>query len=246
MIPVSKDPRGMGLPFFGVAGDRLFQKANAGGTRIAFLPGRDDLLEKLWRQRGSLGGRLRDLGYASVVAPSFSTYWDRTPFDGLFEISRTMEVAAELSGHLPVTPCIAWRNWKDLERWVEWLEESKISAVAMHLSDLRSGAEWDWAKRGIREFRALLGNPITRLLAYGPSTPKRILDVANAWGTDVMIASQTPMKLAVAHRSLTENLEKEEPCDLLPEELARVNVAHFEHAVSSILERESVARLRAS
>jgi hypothetical protein len=178
-----------------VHGDRLTGRTFHPVTNgIASLIGDDFVIKSLWDRLGSLGERLAEAGFSTAISSSFSTYWDNSPLSGLVALRQSAEMAHVLSRHLAVVPTLAWRTGADLLRWVTWLELSRVSAIAVHLS-VRESSDWDWLLNGVRGIGRLFSKP-PRLVAVGPSTLDRIQRVATAWPGDLTIASGRPWHLA--------------------------------------------------
>lgn len=173
--------------------------------RVAVLSGRDDVIHKFWRRRGSLGSHLASLGYRAAITPAYSTYWAGTPLEGLVSLRRTLTMAQLLQEHLPVVPTIPWRTGRDLERACEWLNAARVRTIAVHLGG-RLERSWRWHLKGVEIIRRLLPHDDLRLVAIGPSKVQRIGELAMLWGPQLTIASQKPWLAGQNGRALDDGL----------------------------------------
>lgn len=212
---------------------RLARREAAG--RVAVLVGRDDWIFKLWRRRGRLGSDLRDIGFGSVVAPAYSTYWNSSPLEGLVSMRLTASVALALNRHIRVIPTICWRNGLDLKRWSRWLEAGNISTFAVHLGT-RERRAWDWHLEGIGILRDLLPSSEMRLVVIGPSTKSRIQSLLEAWEGQLTIGSHRPWQLAQHGLSMNHDLRPEKDFSRTVGQLARENAEVFIDTVNAMQE----------
>jgi hypothetical protein len=167
---------------------------------IACLAGDDQSLERIWLRRSRLGKDLASAGVRLVIAPPFSTWWSDPPFEGLHEIARTAEVASRLARQVNTVPSIAWRTWRDLQRWMTWFSRSPPTAIAFDLSTLKHPEKWEWALDGLakveRGFASMNCTP--RLVAIGPSAVSRLRDLGTVWPHRITLASRAVWQLSKA------------------------------------------------
>lgn len=212
--------------------------------RIALLQGRDRYLIRLWKQRGQLGSALIRAGFVAAIGPGYSTWADHTPWESMVAMAMSASVAADLAKYLPIVPTVVWRNHEDLPRWAAWIRRNGLVCIALHSGSLRTPAEWAWWCAGVNELSALLVDDsvrsLPRLLVNGPSAPRRINDVRNAWPGRITYVTQHPWELAIHGKVLRVDLTEEvaarneDPTDLLAE-----NRRMFEAFIDSGLSSES-------
>lgn len=170
------------------------------------LVGKDSLVDKLWNRRGSLGKRLREAGFHTIVPPAFSPYWENPPLDGHMAIKMTAQMTVDLSRHVNVIPTIEWRTRADIERFAAWIKRGNVNCIAVHLST-RVSREWDRMLEETGYLGQILG-PRMHLVAIGPSRISRIQRVSDTWPGRLTIASGRPWQLAkdgqLLHADLTD------------------------------------------
>jgi hypothetical protein len=202
---------------------------------LAVLHGRDADLERLWNRRLETAQRFRSAEVPLVIGPAFSTWWTETPFASLRAIARTAEVARIVGHHVPVVPSVVWRFDEDLVRWAAWLTESDAEAVSVDLGSLRAKAAWRWGVRGLARLGDLLAPNVPKLLANGPSTLDRIMEVIDAWPGVVVPMSQRPWQLARHGLALNDDFSISKDFSLTMAELMQINVDMFDRTVRSLV-----------
>lgn len=213
----------------------------------ASLIGRDERLQKLWGQHGSLGATLRLRGYSYAIAPALSTWADATPLAGLYAVARTAAIASTLSRQIPTVPTLAWRNARDIERQVQWLEidrqESPVIAVDVgaRLSD-----QFEWIIQGVLIIASQLHHPDRcRLIAHGTANPSRIERLAQAWLGPLTIASSHPAHVARRGWLLDGDLVAAPAPDLTLVQCAAASIGAFDLAVNLIVHRARLSQAAA-
>lgn len=202
---------------------------------IAVLHGRDCDLDRLWSRRLQMAESFRSWGVPLVVGPAFSTWWAETPFASLRAMARTAEIARIIGRQVPIVPSVVWRFDEDLIRWAAWLKQSGAEAVAVDLGTLKARTAWSWGVRGLAQLGQLLAPNVPKLIANGPSTLPRIMDVIKAWPGIVVPMSQRPWQLARHGRALNDDFTASKDLSLTAAELMQINVDTFERIVRSLL-----------
>lgn len=239
-LPIAKTASVPGAADWGISLNAAL-KPNARADqlkRYAVLLGSDREIDLLWRRAGLYARRLRAGGYQAVIAPAFSTWWNRSPFDGLYELKRTEVMAKVLARRLPTIPSIAWRNERDIERWVLWLTKSLVSEFCVDLGTFRTEASWKWALEGIRLLDSLADRPRTLVVA-GPSRLPRIAEVGSAWPHRLIVASKHPWQLGIHGRRLLPKLREEPDLETSSSDLVQFNVETFDLEVRKVLGERS-------
>lgn len=211
-------------------------RKNEATIRIAVLLGRDDVLEKVWRQTGQLSADLTERGVTLVVTPGFSTWWTEPPFAALHAMARSAHLASLLVRQLPTIPTIVWRFRRDLDRWAEWIIECEPPMIALDYGTLRGEDVWRWGLTGLEHLVGRLvasGCAVPRLFAVGPSTAARVSELLDTWPTAVTIASARPW-LAARHGCGLQPDFHLRKVDLAFEELLPRNIAVFVSAVGGL------------
>lgn len=209
--------------------------ALAGRTiaRTACLCTKDTTLERIWRVRSKLGGRLHRAGVELVIAPGFSSWWQDPPFERLHEMVRTAEVAVRLAKAVPTAPAIVWRTQTDLMRWIDWLLPTVPAAIVVDASTLRRPEEWNWFISGLRtiahEFADRGQTP--RLISVGPSALPKLHDLASVWPNALTVASKAVWQLSRARRFMGTQGSREVDLDSEFEGLLAFNISRMEDAL---------------
>lgn len=204
--------------------------------QVAILLGKDDLLERLWNRQYSVARSLAAWHVSLVVAPGYSTWWNDPPSESLVSMARSAEVARVLAQHLPTVPCVVWRHPDpDIERWAQWLNDSKCPAIAVDLQTHRGKLVWRWGIYGVEKLAATLNHPLPRILVNGPSSVARIRDVGAAWPGPITVMSSNPWQKATHGFVLDEDLIGHKAPELSVRELLDINMKRYEHAAARII-----------
>jgi hypothetical protein len=197
---------------------------------IAFLVGKDPVLEQLWARSGGLGIELRDAGFRMTIGPGFSTYWDESPFASIRSIARSVHAASSLAKQLPTVPSVVWRCHADLDRWAAWIGDVGVDAICIDFGSFTKRDELPWVLDGLDHLHRSVQQvaKVPRLIASGPFTPTRIAAVASRWTAAVTIASKRPWLLARQGQLLLDGL-RHRPADrdMSIPELVEANSATF-------------------
>lgn len=212
-------------------------------VRIAVLLGRDEMLEKVWRQSGQLSADLIGRGVTLVVSPGFSTWWTEPPFASLHAMARSAHLASLLVRQLPTIPTIVWRFRRDLDRWAEWITECEPPMIGLDYGTLRGEDIWRWGITGLEHLVGRLvacGANVPRLFAVGPSTAARVSELFDTWPTAVTVASARPW-LAARHGCGLQSDLTLRKVDLRFDDLLAGNIQMFECVVRDLQSAYSAA-----
>jgi hypothetical protein len=201
-------------------------------TNVLATSARDHQMERFWENHGHVTREMTRNKVILVLGPAFSTWWHRSPFDGLIERSRTAIVNSHLAKRLPTVPFIVWRNQKDLEEWARWFCLNQPSWIGVHSSTCRSNRSWSWLLESLGALASLFekNGHLPKLLLYGPSTSTRMEQAVQSWPARVAFASQRPWRAAIcAGKQFTETLTEEH--STRPKELVlKTNIKLFDLA----------------
>lgn len=216
---------------------------------VAVLHGRDKHLHALLRHRGRLGERLASAGFASVVAPGFSTWDDHSPFEAMLAQALTARVATELDGVLPTVPTVVWRSHEELSRWAHWVIENGRRSIALHPGPLRTEPEWAWWTDGLGVLRkSLIGYEI-HAYVNGPCTRGRLADVIRIWGREVTFLTQQPWATAIKGRIIDQDdfsTAVPDPDDRSAADRLRLNATVVHRCIDELKASIAVAERRTS
>lgn len=170
----------------------------------------DALLERMWERRHAdkLLDRIAQMGFDLVTSPDFSVYGDQPRFEHLFNMRRAMVFTQELVDRgVNAIPSVYWFRLEDLDRWLQWVEETEPSAICLPRHTSRHQGEWDLlAAPGLeylgRQLDQLSAN--TKVLVTGVVNRDRVTQLGNWFGTRLIIASQQPVHLAAQGRRVTD------------------------------------------
>lgn len=157
---------------------------------------KDELLEELWSRGWDGAQDLADARYASISAPSFSTYWPRMRTEYLINVRRSQIyfAALQMAGANAI-PRLAWATKNDATRFSEWANRNPtIEVFSLDLSTYNEPADWETQVEGLSTFDRLTGGT-HQYLINGPSKNYRFLDLFNATSPDrVRITNATSQK----------------------------------------------------
>jgi hypothetical protein len=195
-------------------------------TRAATLFGRDEVLEKLWVSRRMRRPRIG----SPLVAPSFSTWNDTTPYEHVVQALRTLALAEYLAVDNDVVPSVPLTPWVRPVFWTETL--GNPSDIAVEFGTIRS-IRWHMYLNLLRELGSAF-DPTPRLIAYGIGSGCRMLDVVGTWPGRSLVVSRAPIDMANRGQRLRyPSLDPADAWDRSRRELLVENDAVFRHAVEA-------------
>jgi hypothetical protein len=194
----------------------------------AFTFGRDERIEQAWRMRTN---PMPNVG-TPIIAPSFSTWLDVTPYEHAVQGVRTIELARILTRSNKIIPSIPLSPWIDNRFWA--IAYGNAPDIAIDFGTL-SEVLWERYMAILSRLAAHLAHS-PRLIAYGVFSPTRIGDVARAWPGDIVFASKSPYVYAMRGQEIiSPTLKSIHNWDYSKAELATLNDATFRQVVSGIL-----------
>lgn len=137
--------------------------------------GSDLLIENLWPVRRKIFQQLSKLGFIAATSVNYSI-WDNQPHaERLINIKRGLITFEDWQAvGVPAIPHIYWYGYKDLDAWIEWLQQNPdVLTVAINMQTMRSATEWEQAIEHLAYFVAKLDRPI-HFMINGPAKLTRI------------------------------------------------------------------------
>jgi len=124
-----------------------------------------------------LVARLAEQRWDLVLAPNFSMYTNQPRAEHLLNFRRNLLIAAELAAAgVPAVPNIYWFRKEDLDRYLAWVADVGLPALAVNLQTFRTEEDW-----------ATMAMPGSRTCQWAcPSTPRscsREVPAQTAWPT---------------------------------------------------------------
>jgi hypothetical protein len=178
------------------------------GPQMAVLVGygQDPLVEAFWARRAELDlvARLAEQRWDLVLAPNFSMYTNQPRAEHLLNFRRNLLIAAELAAAgVPAVPNIYWFRKEDLDRYLAWVADVGLPALAVNLQTFRT--EEDWATMAMPGLTYLsMGLPEhTKVVLTGGTRPNRLADIGRLFGGRWWYISQKPVQAARHGRRLT-------------------------------------------
>jgi hypothetical protein len=177
---------------------RRFQLADR--TRIiAVGVARDNWLERWWHDFERPMSLLRALGIIAVTVPNFSLFADAPRHQTLINIARLHHFAERLSNAgLPVVPHLYAENFKDWNRWAEFLTvQSHIRFLAVEFQTALVSAQRaaDYIL-GISELQERVGRKL-HILAIGGA---RYMNALDEKGLSITVIDSQPFMKALYRR----------------------------------------------
>jgi hypothetical protein len=168
--------------------------------------GEDPLVEAFWTRRAELDlvARLAGQRWDLVLAPNFSMYANQPRAEHLLNFRRNLLIAAELAAAgVPAVPNIYWARKEDLDRYLAWVADVGLPALAVNLQTFRT--EEDWATMAMPGLTYLsMGLPEdTKVVLTGGTRPNRLADIGRLFGGRWWYISQKPVQAARHGRRLT-------------------------------------------
>ncbi|MGH9068489.1 MAG: DUF4417 domain-containing protein [Acidimicrobiales bacterium] len=190
--------------------------------------GEDPLVEAFWTHRHSRGliDALVASGFDLVLTPNFSMYGNQPRTEHLLNFRRNLLLAAELTGAgVPAIPNLYWFRKEDLDRYLAWIEDMGVEALAVNTQTFRTPVDWgEMALPGLTYLAASL--PVSvRVVFTGLSQPARIAQLAGLFGDRFHIVAQKPIQSARHGRLDTPDGEVEHLAR--PEDLFAANLAFY-------------------
>lgn len=157
--------------------------------------GEDPLVEAFWsvRRRDRLIEQIAAQGWDLVLACNYSIYGNWPRMEHLINMRRSLLLATEFAeAGLPVAPNVYWFRLEDLERWAEWIDETRPPAIAINAQTMRTAADWDsWLLPGLHWLAAHIPAEMPVIIT-GLSRPNRIGTTAELFGERLTLLNQTP------------------------------------------------------
>src|SRR6202022_3711194 len=99
----------------------------------------DPLVEAFWTGRRRLIPAMAAQRWDVVLAPNFSLFGNQPRAEHLLNFRRNLLVAAEMSAEgIPAVPNLYWFRKEDLDRYLDWCDQTSPAAVATNLQTLRT------------------------------------------------------------------------------------------------------------
>ena len=213
------------------AGRSLFPQYNnnagKGGNskEIWFGWGKDDLIERWWSHRRDWihdnVGR-----YQASVAPNYSVYGTKPRMEHLLNMKRSLKAANMLeAGGFPSVPNVYWFRMEDIDRWAEWMERFRPSAVGHNLTTYRAGSEWNRHSKDLK-YAVKVCPPGVRWVFHGTRSRRRLGFLSDLFG-DYVLLSQAPVVLGQQGRILDAD-GREQELKARPYEVSSLIAARLE------------------
>ncbi len=168
------------------------------GRRLLMLGfGRDELIERIWtfQHRRRFYDAVASLGFDLVAGMNYSVYGDQPRFEHLLNLKRSALAAERLAAAgVPAVPSVYWWRQADLDRWLEWIQATRIPMVAVNAQTFRTPADRDILFHGLAYLGCRLPGGVT-VLVSGLSRPDRVRIVRRMLPR-VIFASQHPWQMA--------------------------------------------------
>ncbi|MEU6346557.1 DUF4417 domain-containing protein [Streptomyces sp. NPDC046977] len=190
----------------------------------------DPLVEAYWTRRKADGfaDMLAAQEWDLVLTPNASMYFNQPRAENLINMRRNLMLAAELSSAgVTAVPNIYWQRLEDLDRYLDWLDESPAlpPALAMNLQTFRTQADWEeMAVPGLTYLAATLPPDLPMVLT-GASRADRIATLKALFPGRLYLISQNPLQYARHGAVMTEEGRVDTPART--EDLFTANVRFY-------------------
>ncbi|MFE0858293.1 hypothetical protein [Streptomyces mutabilis] len=192
-------------------GQTAHQFLNLRPEQKAILSGyaEDPLVEAYWTRRKADGfaEMLAAQKWDLVLTPNASMYFNQPRAENLINMRRNLMLAAELSAAgVTAVPNIYWLRLEDLDRYLDWLDETPAlpPALAMNLQTFRTQADWEeMAVPGLTYLAATLPPDLPMVLT-GASRADRIATLKALFPGRLYLISQNPLQYARHGAVMTE------------------------------------------
>ncbi|MFC5148980.1 hypothetical protein [Streptomyces aureoversilis] len=185
------------------AGKTVHQALGLRPEQKAVLVGyaEDPLVEAYWtrRKEDGIAETLAAQEWDLVLTPNTSMYFNQPRAENLINMRRNVMLAAELAdAGVPAVPCVYWLRLEDLDRYIDWIDDSPITppALAVNLQTFRTQADWEeMAVPGLAYLAATLPEDIPMVLT-GASRADRIATLQALFPGRLYLVSQNPLQYA--------------------------------------------------
>lgn len=180
-------------------------------TKVILLGfGKDALIERVWpcEDRSRILREITALDIYAVIPPNYSVWDDQPHAERLINEKRSLIAYRDLIElGAPAIPHIYWYGYKDLDAWVEFLNNNQlIKTVSIDMQTLGRESDWRRALLELRYFVAKLPTDINFVIV-GPSTTSRIQQISNII-PNITIINGVAAQCAVRRRILGDSLSK--------------------------------------
>jgi hypothetical protein len=159
----------------------------------------DPLVEAYWTRRveDRLAEKLAEQEWDLVLTPNASMYFNQPRAENLINMRRNIMLAAELAAAgVAAVPNCYWLRLEDLDRYLDWLDETRPPALAVNLQTFRTQVDWEeMALPGLTYLAATLPEDLPIVLT-GASRADRIASLQALFPGRLRLISQNPLQYA--------------------------------------------------